>query len=206
MQALENTVWKIRLMLFSIWRDKREKHNIDKWHDKKILTGRKEIIIGIIMLLYVAIHIALINRHEFWRDESQAWVLAKNSSIPDLFKLCCSEGHPILWFLIVKLFLTMRLPFSAFGFISVLFMTLSAFFFLAKAPFRLSSKICILLSPLFFYYNPIICRIYSVVILLIVLFAVMETTLRKKSIIFADSCCISSIPCDVFWNSIWMYN
>ena len=71
------------------------------------------IIIGIIVI-YTGINIILAGYHEAWRDESQAWVLVKGSTIPEIFGLCASEGHPVLWFLFLYPFT--RLGFSFYHF------------------------------------------------------------------------------------------
>ncbi|MCU1429138.1 MAG: hypothetical protein JWL83_3138 [Actinomycetia bacterium] len=41
-------------------------------------------------------------RHEMWRDELQAWMIARAShSLPDLFNNIRYEGHPALWYLLL---------------------------------------------------------------------------------------------------------
>src|SRR5581483_782628 len=41
-------------------------------------------------------------RHEMWRDELQAWLIAKASSTPsDLLHNTRFEGHPILWYAVL---------------------------------------------------------------------------------------------------------
>lgn len=43
-------------------------------------------------------------RHEMWRDELQAWLIARDSlSISDLFHNLHYEGHPALWYLLLYL-------------------------------------------------------------------------------------------------------
>ena len=44
----------------------------------------------------------LIQSHEMWRDELQAWLLARDSiSITELFQNLKYEGHPGLWHLLL---------------------------------------------------------------------------------------------------------
>jgi hypothetical protein len=42
--------------------------------------------------------------HEMWKDEWQAWFVAKDKSIGALFSFLYYEGHPALWYLYLKLF------------------------------------------------------------------------------------------------------
>jgi hypothetical protein len=49
---------------------------------------------------FVSIGLANILSHELWRDEFQAFLIAKESaSLPDLFERARYEGHPPLWFI-----------------------------------------------------------------------------------------------------------
>ena len=41
-------------------------------------------------------------RHEMWRDEIQAWMIASDStSLPNLFHNLRYDGHPALWYLLL---------------------------------------------------------------------------------------------------------
>lgn len=42
--------------------------------------------------------------HEMWKDEWQAWFVARDLSIPELLKFLYYEGHPSLWYLYLKPF------------------------------------------------------------------------------------------------------
>jgi hypothetical protein len=52
---------------------------------------------------YAAIVASAIAHHEPWADEAQAWQLARNLSLHDLFFTYLHyEGHPILWFVVLR--------------------------------------------------------------------------------------------------------
>ena len=146
---------------------------------------KKQIIVNVIILIaYISLQVFLILYHEAWRDESQAWILAKNSSFAELLGLCASEGHPCLWFFVLKICSLCGLSFYNLSIISVITMAVASFLFLWKAPFSVFSKVCILLSPLFFYYNPVISRIYAVLMLLIVLLCILWPKRREQPILY----------------------
>lgn len=60
---------------------------------------RRAWLITLLYLVVVAIGAAY---HELWRDEWQAWMLARDSgSIPELLRNIQHEGHPPAWYLIL---------------------------------------------------------------------------------------------------------
>lgn len=132
-------------------------------------SNKKNVINLVILLVYLAIQITISLHHEAWRDESQAWILARNTSFIEIFSLCASEGHPCLWFLLLKLCVKLGVSFYHFSYISIIIMTAAAAVLLWKSPFHIFTKICILLSPIYYYYNSVICRVYAVAVLLVVL-------------------------------------
>ena len=139
----------------------------------------------LILLLYAAANVYLMFFHEAWRDESQAWVIAKQLSWTQIPGICASEGHPCLWFYILKICISFGLPFRYCSVISIFFMTLAAGVLLFKADFKWYSKILIILSPLFFYYNPVICRNYSVIMLLLCILCTQWKDRHEKPLLYA---------------------
>ena len=50
-----------------------------------------------IALVSILFNLVMIFHHEAWRDEAQAWLIAKDASIFELFNNILSyEGHPCL--------------------------------------------------------------------------------------------------------------
>ena len=89
-----------------------------------------------------------------------------------------------MWFFILKACSMCGLSFYCLSFISIVIMTVAAALLLWKSPFGFFSKVCVLLSPVFFYYNPVICRIYSVLVLLIVLLCIYWPERRRHPITY----------------------
>jgi hypothetical protein len=59
--------------------------------------GRWLILAG-----FVAVVAVTMWRHEMWRDELQAWMIARASdSVPDLLDNLRYEGHPALWYVVL---------------------------------------------------------------------------------------------------------
>ena len=115
------------------------------------------------LLLYIGLNLFLLMRHENWRDEAQAWQIAKNLGIKELFQQLRFEGHPCLWYLLLMPFAKLGVPFSCMGFISLALMAASVWIFLKKAPFAWPVKIILAFGSFFVYYYPVIARSYSMI-------------------------------------------
>ena len=98
---------------------------------------RRHILYAALIACYVAFHLFVISVHEPWRDEAQAWLIGKNMTLPEIFRDLSNEGHPCLWFLVIKVVSLLGLPYSSFWIVSLVFMTAAAVLLLYEAPFPL---------------------------------------------------------------------
>ena len=57
-----------------------------------------------VFVIYLAAVFFLVSRHENWRDEAQAWLLARDLNVFQLISQMKYEGHPCLWHLILMPF------------------------------------------------------------------------------------------------------
>lgn len=56
----------------------------------------------VIMAIYEAIPIAVASRHIVWRDEVRGLTFAIDNPFPQILLMLRHEGHPVLWYLILK--------------------------------------------------------------------------------------------------------
>lgn len=56
-------------------------------------------VLGLFFLAYMKIF-----QHELWKDEWQAWFVARDKSIGEILSFLYYEGHPALWYLYLKAF------------------------------------------------------------------------------------------------------
>ncbi len=124
--------------------------------------------IYLLLILYAMIHILLIQYHENWRDEGQAWMIAGLPGIKDILDALPGEGHVALWFLLLRPFRLLGYPYGYAGFLSLGIM-LFAGLVLIRLELPVFWKCVLLLSPVFFYFNAVLCRPYSVIVLELVL-------------------------------------
>ncbi|MBO6310938.1 MAG: hypothetical protein J6N70_19285 [Oribacterium sp.] len=138
----------------------------------------------VIAMLSVMISFLLIPYHELWRDEPQAWLIARDTPLKDLFLVLKHEGHPALWFLILMPFAKIGLPAICLNYISWFFTTIAVFVIAFKSPFHIVTKFFTLLSPMFVYWYPVVSRSYAPVSCLLSLLAVLYPKRRQKPILY----------------------
>lgn len=144
------------------------------WLFEEKLPSKSFVVKACLLVIYVAVNTYLCIHHEAWRDEAQHWLIAKNCSIPEILGRLSNEGHPILWFLVLKVFLLFGFKYKYFSFISLLIMAVAAGLMLFKAKLPAIVDAIILISPLFMYYNAAVARNYCIAVLMMVLCAVLR--------------------------------
>lgn len=144
-----------------------------------------KILYLIILLLYAGILIYGELHHELWRDELQAWTLARDLSVFDLFRQMQWEGHPCLWHLILMPFAKLGFPPITMGFISVAFLVATVAIILYKSPFHLPVKIAIVFSSPFLYFWSINSRVYAIIPFLISILCLLYPKRFDKPYLYA---------------------
>ncbi|WP_266368675.1 hypothetical protein [Tellurirhabdus rosea] len=125
------------------------------------------------MFLFYACCLAVLTyRHEMWRDELQAWLIALQSrSLSELFSNTAYEGHPKLWFIL--LWLLAKISASPFM-VQVLNygVTLaSAWIICFRSPFRIYEKALLIFGYFFLFEYGLIARNYQIASFLFLLIA-----------------------------------
>ena len=123
------------------------------------------------LFLYFLAILTLPVFHEPWEDELQAWCIARDLSLPEMFHQMRYEGHFMPWFLLLKPFAAAGLPISVLNLVSV-FLSLAAVLpFMMFRGFRPGFKIVILLSAPILYWFPVVSRCYALIPLALCLLA-----------------------------------
>lgn len=134
------------------------------------------IITGLFFILSL---IGILN-HEMWRDEYQAWMVAREAhSIPQLFQNLKYEGNPVLW----HAFLYMITSLTDNPFYMQLFHILisASFIYLINryAPFPIYQRVLLSFGYYAFFEYNIIARCYGLGVLLIVIFCMLYKDRQK---------------------------
>ena len=147
---------------------------------KYIKENKKDLII--ILIYAIITFIVTIFFHEKWRDEAQAWLLARDLNPIELLKQMKYEGHPPLWHLILMPFAKLGFPYMTISIISWGIMCVSSWILLRKSPFKQTTKILILFSAPFIYFYPTISRNYCLIPLAISIIASIYPNRNEKKI------------------------
>jgi len=151
---------------------------------KKILENKK-IIISIAFIIYLLISLSLVLHHEIWTDEAQAWEIAKNLSIPEIFAQMKYEAHPCLWHLILAIPAKLGLPVISMNIISLICTSITVYIILFHSKFNLFLKMIIIFNPTFLYLLPVISRSYCLIALLLSIFSLIYKERKNRPILYA---------------------
>ena len=120
-------------------------------------------------------------RHEIWRDEAQAWLLARDSgSLRALFANSRHEGHPLLWhsclFFLANISHSLRVMQGFNGLIAIA----STVLIIRKSPFSLLHRGLITFGYFSFYEYAVLSRSYGLGVFLVFLFCAMYCQTRPR--------------------------
>ncbi len=148
---------------------------------KKYIT-KKNIFYLFIIITFIVLSIIITTKHEQWSDEINAWLLSDSLSIPELFKYLNNEGHPILFFLIIKIFSALGFSFSSFRYLSIFFSTIGIILLLYKTDYKWYIKLLLPFTYFIFYQYNIITRGYCLILPLLILIASLYEKRKEKCI------------------------
>jgi hypothetical protein len=90
---------------------------------------------------FAALSIFGLLHHEPWRDEAQAWLIARDCpDLASLLRVAGYEGHPSLWPLLLRPLARAGLPFSSAALVHLLIALAAVFLFLRNAPLARHQK------------------------------------------------------------------
>lgn len=136
----------------------------------------------VIFLVYMILLAVIMYFHEPWFDEAQAWLIARDADLKELFtSILHYEGHTPLWFLILMPFAKNGIPFElGLKLVSFVFSSAAMGFVIFKAPFKRKIRFIIPFTYFFFYQFGVISRPYCAMMLGFVLCAMFYKTRNEK--------------------------
>ena len=153
--------------------------------DKLDKTNIKKYLFIFSILYFVFNSIIRLCCHNIYFDETNAWNIAANLDIFEIFKLMKYEGHLFLWYVILMPFAKNNLfyPYSM-QIINWLFVFSSILIMWRYAPFNSYVKAFITLSLPFLKIYPLLARCYSLGILLLFIIASIYPKRLKHPLIY----------------------
>ena len=133
--------------------------------------------------LFLGVGAFTASHHEMWRDEIQAWLLARDSgSVFELFAHLKYEGHPGLWHLcLMPLTYITHAPVIMQVF-HLLIAGVTVYLFVRHAPFNLLQKFLFCFGYFVLYEYAILARNYALGLLLIIVLCILFKARYKRFI------------------------
>ncbi len=126
---------------------------------------------ALVTLAFAAISLPIVLHHAMWRDEMQAWLLARDSgSVLDLLHNLKYEGHPPLWHLLLMPLTRLFASPMAMQLLHLGISSTTVYVLVRHAPFSWPKKLLLVLSYYLFYEYSVLARNYSLAVLAIFLF------------------------------------
>ena len=147
-----------------------------------VATRHERLTRWLLFLGYIAIVVFTAAHHEMWRDEVRALSVAQDGSLPELFGELKYEGHPAVWYLLLRtgyLLTGSRLVLPA---LSLIVAAAAVYLLLRFSPFSWPQKSLLVLGvfPVFEY--SVVARNYGLGMLLIVILAMLYPTRLQRPV------------------------
>jgi hypothetical protein len=136
---------------------------------------------------FMALSILGMLHHEPWRDEAQAWFIARDCpDIASVIRITGYEGHPALWHLILMPLARTGLGFVSASLVHFLIILTAVVLFLRNAPFALHQKALFVFGYYVLYEYNILVRNYALSVLLLFAIASLYRQRFQKPIAYAS--------------------
>ena len=153
----------------------------------------------LIIIAFIALTVVSTNFHEPWSDEAQSFLIARDTSLTEMFGYMKYEGTPPLWVLIIKLFIFVGGTYETFYILPIIFSVLGVilFEFKIKAPWYI--KLLFPFTYFVLYQYTIIARSYCLVFPSLMLLAIVyEKRFDKPFLYFLSLCILMNICVHTF--------
>ena len=149
-------------------------------HPSRLLSKENIFAISVTTVFLLAGGFAALH-HEMWRDEIQAWLLARDSaSILELFANMKYEGHTALWHLCLMPLSRITSSPILMQIFHLLIAATTVFLFTRFAPFNKVQKVLFTFGYFALYEYAIVARNYAIGVLLITIFCVLYKERHKR--------------------------
>lgn len=123
----------------------------------------------IVHAIFAAAVLFVILHHEPWRDEADSWLLARDSSISEMFRVMPYAGTQALWYLLLEPWASAGAPFIVQSLINWIIIVAAAGLIVWRSPLPLPLSTLVCFSYYFAYEYGVIARSYGLSVLLLLL-------------------------------------
>lgn len=170
----------------------------EKWYKDK-----EKLYLVIVMTIYIIFGSITVYFHEPFCDEAQAWLIARDTNVLEMFSLMRGEGSPMLWHLLVNILTTLNLPYVSMKIFHLLLNVLAVYILNRYAPFNKIIKIGLTFTDVLAYQYLAIARSYVLIPLILFSIAAIYKKRHEKTITYCvllfllENICIYTIPLSV---------
>ena len=133
--------------------------------------------------LFLAVGAYTTSHHEMWRDEIQAWLLARDSaSVFELFAHLKYEGHPGIWHLCLMPLTRITHSPVIMQVFHLLIATITVYLFVRYAPFNRFQKFLFCFGYFVLYEYAVLARNYALGLFLIIVFCILFSERYRRFI------------------------
>lgn len=132
--------------------------------------GRRESrFAAVVLVLFLAATIPVVLRHEMWRDEVQAWLLARDvPSLGALFWQLHYEAHPALWYLLLRPLARAGVGITGVQWVALAAAAAAVYLFARLAPLPRALRALFAFGYFVVYGYSVVARSYSLTMLLLI--------------------------------------
>jgi hypothetical protein len=148
-------------------------------------SGNDRIFFFAALSAFIVLTLSGVLTHEPWRDESQAWLIARDLDLRGLFSQMSYEGTPGLWHLILYPFAKSGAPYFSEAAVHLIIAIAGAAVFLRNAPFGKLTKVLFLFSFFTAYQYAVVARSYVLTGLILFCIASIHQRRMEKPLRYA---------------------
>lgn len=141
---------------------------------------REQLFAAIVTTVFIAVVIPVMLHHEMWRDEMQAWLLARDTSLVGLFHALRYEAHPSLWYLLLRVVGQLTGNPAAMQWLCVALGATSVYLFALLAPLPRVVRVLFAFSYFVAYGYTVVARSYSLEMLLVIALCAVTASARLR--------------------------
>ena len=149
--------------------------------------ANKATITNIIIFIFFILGVLILGlHHEPWADEAQSWLIARDNSYLEIVRdVLKYEGHPLLWYFILRTLILMHFPYDWLFIIPFACACIGAGLILFKSKFPMIIKIIFPFTYYIFYQYGVVARSYSLVFPILALIAVSYKYRFKRPFLYS---------------------
>ncbi|HEY3500001.1 MAG TPA: hypothetical protein VGK73_35170 [Polyangiaceae bacterium] len=146
-------------------------------------TEHRALLAGI-LIVYASLVAWLAYHHEPWRDEADAWLMARDASLGELLHIMGAAGTPSLWYFLQIPFAKLGAPFAVQAALNWLVSVVAAGLFLFHARLPLAIRVLFLFGYFMAFEYSVVARSYALSLALLFAAAALYRNRERHPVLF----------------------